>query len=83
MLGEHGIDRKARIAVARGEQDDVVPAILQPGGEVPAMRLHAACERLRDTLADMREDGDPHAATASGARAAAASSSRRTRAVLA
>ena len=69
MPVEHRIDREARIAVARREQHDVVAARDQPLGQIPAVRFHAPHERLRDPLADMGEQRDPHAATGSAVRA--------------
>ena len=67
MLRQNPVDREARIAVARSEEHDVVPAILQSGGEMPAVRFHPARERLGDPLAAnvgaYRNDGSDAAST--------------------
>ena len=86
MFGQHGVDHEAGIAIARCEQDDVMPACGQAVCQIPAVRFHPAHERLRNPLTDMRKQCDPHAATlveGSVVVAARASSMRMTVVVLA
>ncbi|GAA4033782.1 hypothetical protein GCM10022281_12140 [Sphingomonas rosea] len=56
------MEREGRIAVAAGEERDVMSRLDQSPDERVAMRLHSAHERGGDGVADMRDDGDPQRA---------------------
>ncbi len=67
MNGDHRVDGEATVAVAGGEENDLVAAGRQAIGEVPSIGFEPPREGRRDRMAEMGEEGDPHAVTGSEA----------------